>query len=249
MSVKIDLTQVGAFRFIPPEFRNDLSQISKIVEKKQGEVLLMHREPVVGIYIVAEGEVGVYPPGLSSPLLTMGAMSSFGEMSFLEKADASATIRTESPKATFVVVLHQDLRDLIQANPTIGMALFRGIATNLSQKLRATTDRVAQELGAGRQILLSLSNADISGSLERLPLEVSKQNDQIINTIKTSAQILEDLAKTQPAKNDQIQKLQTSIMASKEACLTYYPKLAHQMAVIVDFVKRMEKFILRVAQD
>jgi CRP-like cAMP-binding protein len=249
VSVKIDLTQVGAFRFILPEFRHDLSQISKILEKKQGEVLLMHGEPVAGIYIVAEGEGGVYAPGLSAPLLTMGAMSSFGEMSFLEKADASATIRTESAKATFVVILHQDLRALIETNSMIGMALFKGISTNLSQKLRTTTERVAQELGAGRQILLSLSNSDISESLESLPMVVSKQNDHIINTIKTSAQILEDLAKNLPSKSEHIQKLQNSIMATKDACLTYYPKLAHQMAVIVDFVRRMERFIQRVAQE
>ena len=51
MSVKIDLTQVGAFRFILPEFRHDLSQISKILEKKQGEVLLMHGEPVAGFIL------------------------------------------------------------------------------------------------------------------------------------------------------------------------------------------------------
>lgn len=249
MSIKIDLSQVGAFRFVLPESRKDLSQLTKVIEKKMGEAILIHNEPVPGIYIVAEGEVGVYPPGLASPLLTMGPMSSFGEMSFLEKTLASATIRSESPKTTLVMLPHHELSTLIEEKHNLGKAIYQGIATSLSQKLRTTTERIARELGSGRQILLSLSSSEISTSLDSIPTQVSKQNDFIIDNIKTSAQLVEEITKSLPQKNEQLQALQSSLQKTKEACLTHYPKWTHQMTVMIDFVRRMEKFILRMTHD
>ena len=246
--MSIDLGQVGAFRFVLPEFRRAFAQLTKIVEKTQGETILLFKEPVPGIYIVADGEVGIYPPGSSTPLVTMGPMSSFGEMSFLENSPASATIRSETPRAVLLLLLHEELKQLMEKNHHIAKDFYRGIATNLSQKLRNTTERMGQELGSGREILLSLSTVDQPPTLEGLPLEASKQNDLIINSIKISAQLAEDISKGLPTKHDQLIKLQASLMATKEACLTYYPKLAHQVAVIIDFVRRMDKFVLRMTQ-
>lgn len=249
MSVKVDLSQVGAFRFVSPEARQNLAQISKIVEKKQGEAILIHDEPVPGIYIVIEGEVGVYPPGLSNPLINMGTMASFGEMSFLEKTRASATIRAETPRALLVMILQQELALLIDKDPSLGQALYKGIATNLSQKLRLTTDRIAHELGAGRQILLSLSSDEVAVSLASLPAEVTKQNDLIIEGLKSCAKLTEEISKQVPGKSESLTKLQGFLGETKDTCLSYYPKLAQQMTVVIDFVRRMEKFILRITHD
>lgn len=245
----MDLSQVGAFRFVSPQARQELAHISKLVEKKQGDAILIHGEPVPGIYIVIEGEVGVYPPGLPNPLVNMGTMASFGEMSFLEKTQASATIRVETPKAILVMILQQELAQLLDKDPSLGQALYKGIATNLSQKLRQTTDRIAQELGAGRQILLSLSSDEIAVSLASLPAEVTRQNDNIIEGLKNAAKLTEEISKQAPVKPESLGKLQGILGDSKNTCLTYYPKLAQQMAVVIEFVRRMEKFILRITHD
>src|SRR5256885_2258478 len=97
MTLKLALRTVPIFQFVAAEHMPELARIAKVVEKSRGEAVLLHGETVPGIYIVAEGAAGVYPPGAKQPLVTLGVGGAFGEMAFLEHAKASATIRIEAP--------------------------------------------------------------------------------------------------------------------------------------------------------
>jgi CRP-like cAMP-binding protein len=172
VTIKLALTSVPVFQFVSPAASAKLGQVAKIVEKDPGGAILLNGEAVPGIYIVGTGKVGVYPPAATKPLAILREGASFGEMSFLEKSKASATIRVEAKGTKLLLLTHADLTALVEGDAELGRALFRGMALTLSQKLRNTNDRITAELKAGRKLIDELSDelsADGMGDLKTLP--------------------------------------------------------------------------------
>lgn len=169
MTIKLALTSVPVFQFVSPAASVKLGQVAKIVEKEPGGAILLNGESVPGIYIVGVGKVGVYPPAATKPLALLSEGASFGEMSFLEKSKASATIRAEAKGTKLLLLTHADLDALVDGDAELGRALFRGMALTLSQKLRNTNDRITAELKAGRKLIADLSADGVMDDLKSLP--------------------------------------------------------------------------------
>jgi CRP-like cAMP-binding protein len=252
MTIKLSLTSVPVFQFVSPEHTQRLAGIAKVVDKARNEAVLMHGETVPGIYIVGEGHVGVYPPGQSKPLVTLGRGDSFGEMSFLEKTKASATIRAEGKGTKLVVMLQHDLAVMADAEAELGRALYRGIALTLSQKLRATTDKIASELSAGRKLLANLAAEDAGATpfnLAGLPDEVIQQNQLVTDNLDAAVRLAEELARRVPEKAGTVNTLQMKLGEAKSHCITFYPRLARHIAAITAFIRSMEDFLRESAHD
>lgn len=245
MAIMLSLTSIPVFSFLAPGDAQKLQGIARAVTKTRGDAVVMHDEPVAGIYIVAEGSVGVYPPGAIKPLLELQAGEAFGEMSFIEKSRASATIRAEAKITKLAIIMQQELEKLIAADPQVGAAIYRGIAFNLSRKLRATTERIAHELSTGRRLLSELTAEtqpqlvfeDLARSVEQFGERVGKDLDGV------NAK-LQELSRKLPEKLGSFAEMDRNLSDMKAACKAFHPRLAQQVSVMARFIRAVEKFVL-----
>jgi CRP-like cAMP-binding protein len=133
------------------------------IEKKPGDAIALSGEPVAGICWIKSGQVGVYPPGATSPFAHLERGAAFGEMSFLDGSKASATIRIEKAGTEILMIGHSVLHQLIKDSPSIGNGIYRGIAESLAQKLRLTNIKIAAEISATRQ---SIANSPSTSGVD-----------------------------------------------------------------------------------
>jgi len=124
----------------------------------------MQGEAVSGIYLIGEGSVGVHATKPDRLLVELKGGRIVRRNVLSEKTKASATIRAESRATKLIVFLHTDLTELIDKDPSLGKGLFQGIALQLSQKLRHTTGKLAEELASEQKLLAELDQAGDSTS-------------------------------------------------------------------------------------
>lgn len=250
MPIKMALRAVPVFQFISQEQVIKLGGVAKAIEKGRAEAVLLHGETVPGIYIVGEGKVGVYPPGTTRPLVSLGTGESFGEMSFLEKTKASVTIRAEENGTKLAVLLQADLAQMCNEDPELGRALYHGMALTLSQKLRTTTDKIARELQVGRKLLMDLAREDQSAvNLTGLAAEVMRYSEKVVGNVDAASKLVEDVSRKFPEKAGTFGDIEMRLAEVKTQCTDFYPRLSKQIAAITNFIKSMEDFILHSTRD
>ena len=80
-------------------------------------------------------------------ITTLYEGSCIGEMSLIDHAPRSATIR--ALEKTKLAILTQKAFDvMVDTNPQLGVNILKGVAQTLSDNLRATTDKLADEVAA-----------------------------------------------------------------------------------------------------
>ena len=97
-------------------------------------------EPGVGMYVVQEGEVGIYRDFAKrgqKELARMRAGDFFGEMALLEDDCRSATA-VALGETRLLSLIHADLFDLIGRKPQLGIKLLSTLANMLARRLRLT---------------------------------------------------------------------------------------------------------------
>jgi CRP-like cAMP-binding protein len=220
-----------------------LQGICRLLTKVKGEAVLMHGEPVPGMYIVGEGAVGVYPPGAQRPLVTLGAGEAFGEMSFLEKSRASATIRAEDKITRLIVIQHGDLSALLDAEPRVGYSLYQGIAFTLSKKLRTTTSKIAGELAKGHHLLSDLAARSGSEDLSDLPGKIAAHATGALDALGKVEIKLDELCRRYPDRVGSLSDLVQHIADAKAHCRSFVPNISEQVRIMEEFVRSMETFL------
>lgn len=248
MAISLPLTSIPVFSFLAQDDAQKLAAIAKTLTKARGEAVVLANEPVSGIFILAEGQCGVYPHGSTTALLTLNPGEVFGEMSFLEKSRGSATIRAESPITRLVVMSHVDLERLINGDPQVGRNLYRGFALALSRKLRHTTERIAGELGERKKLMLSLSKK----THEELTFdELHKSLDKAVEAVRGAtvgaSSRVDLLAKSFPERSGSFAEISLDLGAAKSA-LVQLQQAADQVKLLLQFVETMEKLLLETRQ-
>ncbi|MCU0237646.1 MAG: cyclic nucleotide-binding domain-containing protein [Acidobacteria bacterium] len=123
--------------------RGELREIDRLVHRrrfKEGEVIFWEGEPGVGMYIVQEGEVGIYRDFSKcgqKELARLRPGDFFGEMALLEDDCRSATA-VAGGETQLVSLIHADLFDLINRKPQLGVKLLSTLANMLARRLRMT---------------------------------------------------------------------------------------------------------------
>ncbi len=123
--------------------KRELRQIDRLVHRRQykdGEVIFWEGEPGVGMYVVQEGEVGIYRDFAKcgqKELARMRAGDFFGEMALLEDDCRSATA-VAGGTTHLLSLIHADLFDLIGRKPQLGITLLSTLANMLARRLRLT---------------------------------------------------------------------------------------------------------------
>ena len=242
MPIKVALASVPIFQFVQPEQLKNLADIAKIVEKNKGDLILMQGEAVAGVYLIGEGAVGVHAAKPERLLVTLKPGESFGEMSFLEKTKASATIRAEERATKLLVFLHADLTALVDRDPNLGRAFFKGLALQLSLKLRRTTDHLAEESAAGQQLLSELGGAG-EGGLADLGAEIDAHRTNLAATLDAALAGLGELAKKLPEKAGSFASIAQRLTGAKQMTNAFMPRLQRHVAGMATLTTRIEELI------
>ena len=115
-----------------------LAAISRVVEYREGEIVIRQGETGDRLYVIWDGQVAVLVgDDLSArPTLYLGRGQIFGEMALIDYGERSATIRCTSTKAVLAVIGRDDFETLCSSDTAIGYIVMRNMASDLSFKLR-----------------------------------------------------------------------------------------------------------------
>ena len=245
MTLKLRMVDIPLFQCLTTDEVAELGPLAKVIEKKQGEVVLLIGENVPGVFIVAEGEVGVFPENAQKKIASIKAGGCFGEMSFLEKLKASATIRAESEVAKLVIFEKAILDKKISENYSIGMHFNRGITLALSQKLRDTNERIAGELRQGRDFYRKL--ADIDGSLSSIAKVRETAGERFLGIkahLEKATALLDELKRELPERAGAISDVNIGIQNAHQELAKTERTLLQQVTAMVQFIESVEGFLL-----
>jgi len=134
--------------------KGELREIERLVHHrayKSGEVIFWEDEPGVGMYVVQQGEVGIfkdYAKAARKELARLEPGDFFGEMALLEDDCRSATAVALDETHLFGL-FHPDLFNLFDRKPQLGVKLLSTLANILARRLRRTNQDL-QSLSRGR---------------------------------------------------------------------------------------------------
>jgi GNAT superfamily N-acetyltransferase len=103
----------------------------------EGTDVFRQGDPCEEMYLILEGEVGIYIGGREKRIGTVRAGECLGEISVLTGGERSATAVAVTPVEAGVLT-KKDLQSLVRLRPGIGVVLYRNLARGLGEKLRRT---------------------------------------------------------------------------------------------------------------
>lgn len=146
MAINLSLQNIPLFQHVPEQHTQVISECATSLKKNNQEVVLLEGEPVLGIFIVLEGQVKVHTGHPLQPITLINAGEAFGEMSLVEKTTASATIRAAEDGTQLILIHGKRFQEKLEAIPDLAAGFYKGAATILSRRLRETTRKVGHEL-------------------------------------------------------------------------------------------------------
>ena len=137
MSHEEFLGRVPIFANCTPE---ELSLISDVAQESffvPGQIIVTQGTPGQAFYLITAGRVEILRDGVS--LGAFGPGDFFGEMSLLDSAPRSATIRALEP-VSCLMLSSWDFKSVLERHPSIAIKLLEV----LSRRLRVTDERVGR---------------------------------------------------------------------------------------------------------
>jgi CRP-like cAMP-binding protein len=113
---------------------------------RRGQVLFRDGDPGEEMFIVVRGSVVISKPvkeRVEQVLNRAGPGDFFGEMSLFDRAPRSATLQAESD-VTLLVLDRAALQRLTEVSPRAAAAFFRALVQVFIERLRLSTDLVAE---------------------------------------------------------------------------------------------------------
>jgi CRP/FNR family cyclic AMP-dependent transcriptional regulator len=109
---------------------------------KAGDKLIRQGSPAPAFFLIRSGKARVERNGLV--LATLGEGNVFGEMTVLEGGSPASASVVADQEITVDSVSVQDMWTIFDAFPHLASRFYRSIALNLSKKLRATSNQLAE---------------------------------------------------------------------------------------------------------
>jgi CRP/FNR family transcriptional regulator, cyclic AMP receptor protein len=139
------------FSFLSPEQMDKVLTYIEPLELNDGEILF--EEGDVGDYVcfIISGSLEVVKmttwQNFTTVITTLYDGSCIGEMALIDHAPRSATIRAK--ESTHLAILTQKAFDvMVESEPKLGVNILKGVTQILSDNLRTTTDKLADEVAA-----------------------------------------------------------------------------------------------------
>lgn len=146
-SVIETLKNVPIFRELK---NNDIREIERIIHHRQfkpQEVIFWEGEPGVGMYIIQNGEVGIFQGRDTENEEELARLKNgdfFGEMALLNEEPRSATAVSLS-NCHIIGLFRPDLFGLIERKPQFGVKVLLKLSDMMAKRLRVTNEEL-QEL-------------------------------------------------------------------------------------------------------
>lgn len=131
------LARVPIFRECTPE---EIAAISSVAQESgfhAGQIIVTQGTPGQAFYLILQGRVEILRDNRS--LGAFGPGDFFGEMSLLDQAPRSATIRALEP-TTCLMLSSWDFKGLLEKHPSIAIKLLE----ILSRRLRVADERIGR---------------------------------------------------------------------------------------------------------
>lgn len=147
-----DLKKVFLFQDLNDSEITELFKLCKELTCNPGHAIFEKGSKAEAFYLIKHGSIKITIPSQSGEDLgikTLGTGSHFGEMSFIDQGERSATAHAIEPSA-LLEIPYKPLQQLMSSNTNMGMKIYKAFATYLSQRLRATTE----DLGSLRELKL-----------------------------------------------------------------------------------------------
>jgi hypothetical protein len=157
---KTDVIQkIPLFRYLAyPELMKVLA-ISSIRSYLPGDPIIVENSLGTEMYVILSGTVNLLKMGQRIRTLTTGAF--FGEMGLIDNAPRSASI-VAAEQTRLIVITRSDFYPLLRREPQLAVKLLRSFCQSLNERLRATTE------------LLADVKADLESLKPEVPFIVSK---------------------------------------------------------------------------
>ncbi len=159
----------------------DIDWIAETGHKRRlsdGVVLIREGEPVEMIYFVLDGRLRVDVAKIGT-VAELGVGEIVGEISFVDSAPPSATVRTEG-SATVLELPRAALEARLHANDGFGHRFYKALALFLADRLRNTVSR----LGYGD-----------AGRLDDAEVMEDELDDKLLDSVSLAGQQFERLIK------------------------------------------------------
>lgn len=138
------LRKVGLFRNLDPLQLHVIEKICHEIQLKPGDVLFREGDEPEFFYVIVKGKIRISRviPGMGEEALAiLEAGSYFGEMEIFEPAPRAAQALAHSTSVLQAIKI-ADLHDAMNADRELTVALLWNFVLTLSERLRATNDKV-----------------------------------------------------------------------------------------------------------
>ena len=127
------------FDDLTPDERVHMLHCAEEQNFRVGQPILVEGQPNQAIYVILDGVVRVSKANVHLANLGLGRI--FGEMAFLTREPASASI-TAVQETTVLCISHDQIAALIDDKPDFGIRFYRSLAGTLAVRLRQTSAQV-----------------------------------------------------------------------------------------------------------
>jgi CRP/FNR family transcriptional regulator/CRP/FNR family cyclic AMP-dependent transcriptional regulator len=163
MGIKELLAEVPLFEELGDAELSILAQRVRQRRYKEGDTIFHKHDPGIALYVIVSGKVKIHnetPEGADAIIAILDTGEFFGELAVIDGQERSADATTLAP-SELLMLTRDDLHDILQRYPKIGLCL---LAT-LAGRLRRTTEDY-----------LAYSTLDINGRLAMQLLRLAEQH-------------------------------------------------------------------------
>ena len=149
--MKDSLKNLLFFSYLSTEQMEKIMTYIETMELSAGEILFEEGEKGDYVCFIISGSLEVMKmttwQNLTTVIATLYEGSCIGEMALIDHAPRSASIRAY--EKTKLAILTQKAFDvMVESEPELGVNILKGVAQTISDNLRATTDKLADEVAA-----------------------------------------------------------------------------------------------------
>ncbi len=146
------IKDVPLFRGMTSEQATRLAGVCTVRDFRAGERLFAQHDPADRLYLVLQGRVVISGGNPPSPVGTVRAGETCGEISLLSARPHSASATAEG-LVEAAELSRRDLADLIRRRPDIGVNIYRNLAVGLGDKLMRSSGVLRERESATSEVL------------------------------------------------------------------------------------------------
>lgn len=144
-SCTTELPSLGFLSQVSSEHRSFLACFGKFHRPDAGVVLITEGEQQDSLYMILQGHLHIVSEveGRQVLIASLGEGDAIGEVNLFDPGNASASVIVRSPSVIWSLT-RDELDAFVEADPAVGMAVFRGLLAQVSRRIRSMNEKLAQ---------------------------------------------------------------------------------------------------------